>query len=181
MPPRLFDVPASDERLRVAHHVLGPEPRVMDARVRRRDPGRPGHALDELHSGLGLRVDEAQVEHDLAAGEDHRDLGRELRAPLVAEQSAELLERGLEVLDHDPEVELVGPPHGSSTTRMAPPLRSDATRNASSASSSGKRCVITVPRDLGVRGQHRCGLVEFSHAVVCAVAERRDHARLLGE
>src|SRR6185369_2190883 len=39
---------------------------------------------------------------------------------------------------------------GSTTTRSAPVLLSDATRNASSASSIGKRCVTSASTNVGV-------------------------------
>ena len=67
------------------------------------------------------------------------------RAPLVAEEIGELVQGVVEVVDDNADVEVVGCLHdGSITTRTAPPALSDATRNASAASSMGKRCVIRV-------------------------------------
>src|SRR6202035_5978487 len=104
----------------------------MDSRVGGRDPGRPWHGPNQFHAGFRLRIDEAEIGHDLALGKDDRRLDREYRAPHVTEQAAEVLERGVEVVDHDADVELVGPVHqGSSTTRIAPLRRSAATRKAS--------------------------------------------------
>src|SRR5207302_7397159 len=90
------------------------------------------------------RIGEAQVQRLLAIGEHDRDLGAHLLAPLVTEEVGEHCQRSLEVVDHDTGVEQIGAVHGSITTRIEPDARSLATRNASAASSIGKRCVMTV-------------------------------------
>ena len=59
--------------------------------------------------------------------------------------------------------------HGSSTTLIAPAPRSAATANAIVASSSGKRCVMSVGRDRRGARQERRRVVDVAAAGVLAV------------
>ena len=104
----------------------------------------PGWAWMTSSRGRRARVAEPEPHGRRTVGEAHRLLDVDLGTPVVAEERAELVEGGVEVVDDDADVELVGGVHGSSTTRSAPERRSAATRKASSASSSGKRWVIRV-------------------------------------
>ena len=100
----------------------------------------------------------------------------------MAEELGKLVQRGVEVVNDDPDVEVVGCPHdGSITTRSAPAAFSEATRNASAASSIGKPVRDEGAGDVGIIGQHGRRVLHLAAAVVRAIAKRRDNPGLLVE
>ncbi len=73
----------------------------------------------------------------------------------------------------------MSPAHGSTTTLMAPDVRSPATRKASAASSRGKRWVMSVGGKVRGVDQHLHRLLELRALVEVAVGEGRDQGDLL--
>ncbi len=114
------------------------------------------HGAEVVVRGVEVAVDHAR--HDCPAREvDHpvvgSGFGERTRAhrgdPVAVHHHMGVVQHPAVAVDHGG-VGQGHAGHGSTTTLMAPEVGSAATRKASGASSSGKRCVITAPGRSGV-------------------------------